>query len=117
MPQPKPFRPQSLVKVIRALSNEKRLQIMEWLLDPKEHFPPQEFGDLEQDGVCVGHITKKVGLRQPTVTIHLRVLTDAGLLQSSKIQNWVLYKPNTKTLTLALDTLSEKFSRPVNAQS
>src|SRR5215208_4188807 len=26
---------------LRALANERRLQILEWLKDPREHFPPQ----------------------------------------------------------------------------
>jgi hypothetical protein len=38
--------------VVKALSNEKRLAIMEWLKDPEAHFPPQRDGDLVEDGVC-----------------------------------------------------------------
>jgi len=37
---------------IRALANERRLQILEWLKNPTKHFPPQVDGDLVKDGVC-----------------------------------------------------------------
>ena len=36
-----------------ALASPKRLQILEWLKDPRANFPPQRDGDLVEDGVCV----------------------------------------------------------------
>ncbi|MGH7756363.1 MAG: ArsR/SmtB family transcription factor, partial [Vulcanimicrobiaceae bacterium] len=30
---------------VRALANERRLQILEWLKDPERHFPVQRDGD------------------------------------------------------------------------
>ena len=36
----------------RALANERRLLLLEWLKAPLEHFPPQVAGDLIEDGVC-----------------------------------------------------------------
>ena len=41
----------SIERAIRALANERRLQVLEWLKDPEEHFPPQVDGDLVKDGV------------------------------------------------------------------
>jgi ArsR family transcriptional regulator len=40
------------VVVVKALANDKRLQILAWLKEPREHFPPQVEGDLVKDGVC-----------------------------------------------------------------
>jgi DNA-binding transcriptional ArsR family regulator len=77
---------------LRAMANEKRLQILHWLSDPEKYFLPQVDGDLVTDGVCVGFITDKIGLRQPTVTNHMQVLHDAGLVTSKRIKNWVFYK-------------------------
>ena len=37
---------------IRAVANAKRLLILEWLKNPRKHFPPQVDGDLVKDGVC-----------------------------------------------------------------
>ena len=41
-----------LTAVLKALANERRLQILEWLQDPPANFPPQVDGDLAKDGVC-----------------------------------------------------------------
>jgi DNA-binding transcriptional ArsR family regulator len=82
----------SIVKTIRALANERRLQILEWLKDPEAHFPPQVDGDLVKDGVCVVLIAEKLGISQPTATEHLKVLSQAGLVRSKRIKQWTFYK-------------------------
>lgn len=94
-----------LLPSLRAMANPHRVQIMEWLLDPDAHFPPQRDGDLVQDGVCVGFITEKTGLSQPTVTSHMKALESAGLVTSKKIKNWVFYKADRE----ALRQISESF--------
>ncbi len=76
----------------KALANERRLQILEWLKDPGRHFRPQVDGDLVKDGVCGVLIAEKLGVSQPTVSEHLRVLTQAGLLTSKRIKQWTFYK-------------------------
>lgn len=92
--------------MLRAVSNPHRAQIIEWLLDPTAHFPPQRDGDLVDDGVCVGFITDKTGLSQPTVTSHMRTLESAGLVSSKKIKNWVFYKIKAS----ALSTIGKVFA-------
>lgn len=47
-------------EIIKALANERRLQILEWLKDPRRHFPPQVDGDLVGDGVCAVLIAKSL---------------------------------------------------------
>ena len=47
-------------QALRALANERRLQILEWLRDPEAHFPPQVEGDLVRDGVCGVLIARKL---------------------------------------------------------
>lgn len=84
----------STATILKALANENRLRILGWLLDPTAHFPPQVDGDLVDDGVCVGFITDKIGLSQPTVTNHMTILANAGLVTHKKIKNWVFYKPD-----------------------
>ena len=39
-------------EILKALANERRLQILDWLKDPVANFPPQVDGDLAGDGVC-----------------------------------------------------------------
>src|SRR5579883_1416987 len=81
-----------LERALRALANDRRLQILEWLKDPRAHFPPQVDGDLVEDGVCGVFIAEKFGISQPTVSEHLRVLADAGLLRGKRIKQWTFYK-------------------------
>jgi ArsR family transcriptional regulator len=78
--------------VLRALANDRRLQILEWLKQPRAHFPPQTDGDLEEDGVCTVFIAEKLAVSQPTVSEHLRVLADAGLIRGKRIKQWIFYK-------------------------
>jgi DNA-binding transcriptional ArsR family regulator len=79
---------------IQALANDRRLQILEWLKDPTSHFRPQVDGDLVTDGVCAVLIAEKLGISQPTLSEHMRVLTQAGLVESKRIKQWTFYKRN-----------------------
>ena len=77
---------------LRALANDRRLLILEWLKAPRSHFPPQVDGDLVEDGVCTVFLAEKLGVSQPTVSEHLRVLSDAGLVRGKRIKQWIFYK-------------------------
>jgi DNA-binding transcriptional ArsR family regulator len=82
----------SIEKAIRALANERRLQVLEWLKDPEAHFPPQVDGDLVKDGVCLVFIAEKLGVSQPTATEHMKVLSQVGLVRPKRIKQWTFYK-------------------------
>jgi DNA-binding transcriptional ArsR family regulator len=82
----------STANALRALANERRLQILEWLKDPEAHFRPQLDGDLVRDGVCGVLIAEKLGVSQPTVSEHLKVLARAGLVRPKRIKQWTFYK-------------------------
>lgn len=77
---------------LRALANERRLQILGWLKQPREHFPPQVDGDLVRDGVCAALIADKLGVSQPALSEHMRILVDAGLVRAKRIKQWTFYK-------------------------
>ena len=81
-----------IADAFKALANDRRLQILEWLKEPRQHFPPQVAGDLVKDGVCGVLIAAKLGVSQPTVSEHLKVLTQAGLLRAKRIKQWTFYK-------------------------
>jgi DNA-binding transcriptional ArsR family regulator len=81
-----------LEPVLRALANDKRLQILEWLKDPRAHFRPQVDGDLVEDGVCGVLIAEKLSISQPTASEHLRILADVGLIRGKRIKQWTFYK-------------------------
>jgi ArsR family transcriptional regulator len=86
------------VPVMKALANERRLEILRWLQDPRAHFPPQLDGDLVKDGVCGVFIARKLGVGQPTASEHLRILVDAGLVAGKRIKQWTFYKRNERRI-------------------
>lgn len=79
---------------VQAISNARRLQILEWLKRPTDNFPPQIDGDLLKDGVCAVLIAQKLGISQPTLSEHMRVLRNARLVHSKKIKQWTFYRRN-----------------------
>ena len=85
--------------MLKALGSVKRLAIMEWLRDPTAHFPPQRDGDLVEDGVCSVFIADKLGVSQPTASVHLKLLTAAGLLRAKKIKQWTFYRRDEQRIT------------------
>ena len=77
---------------LRALANQRRLQILEWLKHPRKYFPPQVDGDLVKDGVCGLLIARKLRVSQPTASEHLKILMAAGLIRGKRIKQWTFYK-------------------------
>jgi DNA-binding transcriptional ArsR family regulator len=94
-----------LAATLRALASERRLQILDWLKDPTAHFRPQIDGDLVEDGVCGLLIAEKLGVSQPTVTEHMKLLVDIGAVRAKRIKQWTFYKRDEeriRTLTAAI---------------
>jgi ArsR family transcriptional regulator len=85
--------------IVKALANDRRIEIMNWLKDPTSHFPPQVDGDLVKDGVCGLYIAEKLGVSQPTASEHLRILTAAGLVRGKRIKQWTFYKRDEQRIT------------------
>lgn len=92
-----------MIEIWKALANDQRLKILEWLKDPVAHFPPQKDGDLVEDGVCGVFIAQKLRLSQPTTSTHLKVLLDAGLITAKRIKQWTFYRRNEAVI----ETLAE----------
>jgi len=64
------------IRVMKALSDPSRVKVVKML---------------QQKPMCVCEIQAALGLAQPTISRHLKVLEDAGLVQSSKDGLWVNY--------------------------
>lgn len=71
---------EELAGVFRALGDPGRLRLLSFLA-------AQPGGE-----ACVCHLTEPLGLAQPTVSHHLRVLTDAGLLERERRGTWIYYR-------------------------
>lgn len=85
-----------LIAVFKALSNNARLQILQWLKEPEKNFPMQDVADVREVGVCVTLIQSKVGLSQSTVSQYLAELQKANLVSVTRIGQWTYYKRNEK---------------------
>lgn len=92
---------------MKALASEKRLAVLEWLKDPRAHFPPQRDGDLVEDGVCSVFIADKLGISQPTASEHLRLLVAAGLLRAKRIKQWSFYRRDEDRIAEIKHTIQE----------
>jgi len=97
-----------MARTFKALANERRFRILEWLKDPKRHFPPQTDGDLVRDGVCGVLIAARLGVSQPTVSEHLKVLTQAGLLRAKRIKQWTFYRRDEASIRKIKRTIGTK---------
>lgn len=84
---------------LRALANERRLRILDWLKAPRRHFPPQVDGDLVRDGVCAVLLARKLGVSQPTLSEHMRILSQAGLVRAKRIKQWTFYRRDEARIT------------------
>ena len=92
---------------LRELANERRRQILAWLRDPRAHFPPQVDGDLVEDGVCGVLIAQKLGVSQPEVNEHMKVLVHAGLVRSKRIKQWTFYRRDDARITAIKQAITE----------
>lgn len=86
----------NLARVFKALGDPVRLQLLGLILATEDH------------EACVCDLNAAFDLSQPTISHHLKVLHDAGLLERDKRGVWVHYRASTS----ALDALSEFFERP-----
>ena len=93
---------------MQALSNDRRVQILEWLKEPRQHFPPQVDGDLVKDGVCGLLIARKLRVSQPAVTEHLKILSQAGFLTSKRIKKWTFYKRDENAIRQIKRVIAER---------
>jgi ArsR family transcriptional regulator len=93
---------------LRALANERRLQILDWLRDPRKHFREQVDGDLIDDGVCGVLIAEKLGVSAPTLSEHMRVLIAAKLVRAKRIKQWTMYRRDEDAIETVKRVIQEK---------
>ena len=89
------------IKIFKALGNETRLNILEWLKNPKENFEPQihlSIMDDFQEGVCVGAIRKKAELSQSTISSFLSMLEEVELVESRNIGQYTYFRRNEQKI-------------------
>jgi DNA-binding transcriptional ArsR family regulator len=77
---------------LKALNNDTRLKILEWLKDPDANFPAHESGLSFENGVCVAYIQDKAGVSQSTTSQYMALLHQAGFVLPTRIGKWTYYK-------------------------
>jgi ArsR family transcriptional regulator, arsenate/arsenite/antimonite-responsive transcriptional repressor len=60
------------------------------------------------DETCVCELTGEFDVSQPTISHHLRVLREAGWVDSERRGTWVYYRPRAD----AIDAVAGLFTRP-----
>ena len=89
------------IKIFKALGNETRLNILEWLKNPKENFETQihlSVMDDFQEGVCVGKKKKKAVLSQSTISSFLSMLEEVELVESRNIGQYTYFRRNEQKI-------------------
>lgn len=84
----------SLAKVCKALGDPTRVKLLALITASAE-------GEM-----CVCDLTEPVGLSQPTVSHHMKLLVDAGLVTREQRGRWAYYQPTTGTLADAARALT-----------
>jgi ArsR family transcriptional regulator len=64
------------IKLLKALSETQRLRILALLFEKE---------------LCVCEINEIIGFSPATISQHLSILSEAGLLKTQKVQKWVFY--------------------------
>lgn len=83
-----------LATAFKAIADPARLKLLNFLaLQPRAE-------------TCVCYLTEPLGLSQPTVSHHLKVLHDAGLLQRERRGTWIYYAIVPERLTELRDALA-----------
>ncbi|MGY5058428.1 ArsR/SmtB family transcription factor [Streptomyces sp. 900105755] len=76
-----------LAAMLKAIADPTRLQLFRLI----ERAPSGE--------ACVCDLTECLGLRQPTISHHLKVMTDAGLLNRERRGTWAWYSVDHEGLS------------------
>ncbi|MFF2090900.1 ArsR/SmtB family transcription factor [Paenibacillus sp. NPDC058174] len=93
------------IELFKALANESRLQILQWLKEPDHYFKPHEGIDMKKIGVCVGQVTEKLNMTQSTASQYLTILQRAGLITSERIGKYTYYKRDEEKIREAIALL------------
>jgi DNA-binding transcriptional ArsR family regulator len=105
---PNPFlmdaRRTSLDEALHAIADPTRRRILQAL---KEHNASSADGGSKEKtaGLCAGNIEEYVQLSQPTISHHMAILTNAGMVEAVKQGQWRWYRRNEKALRRLVKSL------------
>lgn len=85
-----------IVKMLKALADPNRLTIMEMI------------GNNE---LCSCKLQENMNISQPTISHHLHILSESGLIVGRKEAQWIHYSINKEKLAKVRDYISGAFVR------
>jgi ArsR family transcriptional regulator len=91
----------AVARCCRALSDGTRLQVLEILADGER---------------CVCELTDRLGISQPLLSHHLKVLRDEGLIAARREGRWMRYRlrpDGVRALTDSLQRVLERYDGSV----
>jgi len=80
--------------MFKALADETRLKIINMLTESGE--------------LCACKILENFNITQPTLSYHMRILTDSGLVVGNKDGSWIKYRINSEKLVELKSFLNAK---------
>lgn len=83
-----------IAAVFKALSDETRLRIVRAMAHARAE-------------LCECNIVPLFGLSQPTISYHLKVLREAGLVECEKRGQWLYCRVNSRALMAAVKALAD----------
>ena len=91
---------EALAQKFKALGDPARVQLLSLIAAAPE-------GE-----ACICDLTEPVGLSQPTVSHHMRLLADAGLVTREQRGRWAFYRPVNAELTALGEAVAQLTQTP-----
>lgn len=88
------------VEVFKALGDPHRLKALHFLATADQGCCTNA------DGVCTCDVQEVLGLSQPTVSHHMKILVEAGLVDAEKRGKWTYYTLSARGFAVARTALS-----------
>jgi DNA-binding transcriptional ArsR family regulator len=92
----------SLDRTLHAIADPTRRRILEAL----KKRGARSIG--KRVGLCAGDVEEHVRLSQPTISHHMSILTEAGLVEAVKQGQWRWYRRNETAIRRLVKTLRTK---------
>ncbi|MBF1728006.1 MAG: helix-turn-helix transcriptional regulator [Veillonella dispar] len=104
------------LRILKALSNPHRLDIILWLKHPEKEFGVQVHTKTLIDfpnSVSVKSIQKRCGVSQSSISTFMSILENAELVESRKIDQYTYFRRNEKVIL----EFGEWYNKEVSIQS
>ena len=104
------------VQTLKALAHPIRLRIVQMLAD-KRSFGIDDESCCAQSEVCVCKITDRFDVSMPTISHHLKLLREAGLVDTRRGGVWIYYSLRRETLDEVARVLRNLPGAPLDSEA